>query len=94
MKGQQPPNSFVPPNIPNTPGSTSPAATSPPVPTNQQSADSCKLKEHSYWTGYRCACKVGYKEDRELGVCKKIVLKLIKKTIGGGCGLFSYSDGK
>lgn len=90
MKGQEPPTSFVPPNIP---GST-PSSTSPPAPMNELSADSCKLKENSYWTGYRCACKVGYKEDRELGVCKKIVLKLIKKTIGGGCGLFSYSDGK
>lgn len=53
-----PNNSYIPP---------SPIPTIPTIPTppaeQAQTAASCSNYLNTYWTGYRCSCRVGYKQD-------------------------------
>lgn len=32
----------------------------------------CAAKDNSYWTGYRCACRVGFFENKATGLCQEI----------------------
>lgn len=51
----------------------------PPLPAantanNAKSPESCAVFANTYWTGYRCSCKVGFAYEPLSGECKKIGL--------------------
>ena len=67
-------NPFV--SAPAVPTQTPTAAPTPSI--SGLTSDSCKIKENSYWTGYRCACRVGYRENRLTATCDKIIISFPK----------------
>lgn len=77
-------NSYV-PTIPSSPSQPPSSVTPPPTiivpplpPSNgngaesADSAQSCSIFANTYWSGYRCACRVGYKVDPSNGQCVRI----------------------
>ena len=70
-------NSYVPTAPIQSPVAPTPTPT-PSTPSNEVRADtatnasSCVNFPFTYWTGYRCACRVGYKMESVRGQCVKI----------------------
>ena len=42
---------------------------------------SCAQFPNTYWTGYRCACRVGYKQNIQNGQCERLGLVIQTSTI-------------
>ena len=76
VKGSAPQQSFT-PNTNNV---------SPPVPQKKPyKSKSCDEKLFSYWTGYRCACRVGFRENKKTGDCEKITVDFPKQKTAPKC---------
>jgi hypothetical protein len=66
---------------------------SPSLPPSPQS-QTCTQKQNSYWTGYRCACRVGYQENSLTGTCDPInVIFPVRKPIIPTCSSTEFFNG-
>lgn len=63
-KSSTPSTTFNPFNTAPAVSQPTPSSPAPAPSISGLTSDSCKIKENSYWTGYRCACRVGYRENR------------------------------
>jgi hypothetical protein len=65
-----PNNNFFLPTVPQPQPRTSPTHT----PEQSANAQSCSNFLNTYWTGYRCSCRVGFRLDVPSGQCISILL--------------------
>jgi hypothetical protein len=79
-------NSYVPvtPNqnvvIPNIPTPPPPAPATNTSATSATNAQSCANFSNTYWTGYRCSCRVGFRLELPSGQCVRINLNIPNNT--------------
>lgn len=78
VKGNGPVSPTSPPTSTQT---TSPTSISPPPQKTVDPQERCKSQLNTYWTGYRCACRVGYRASVESGTCEKIVITFPKPKV-------------
>lgn len=79
-----PPQSYV-PTVPTPVYPASPVLPSTDITINTASIDTCNKFLNTYWTGFRCSCRVGFSLDTTNGVCKKIGL-IDPKDNTNSCG--------
>lgn len=89
----------TPPVVPINPNPTNPKPTNPSNliyvdPTTAQNAQSCASFANTYWTGYRCACKVGFKQNLATGQCERLGIVVNPDPVGPvNCGINAFYNG-